>query len=431
MKILQVAENYQVYSKLNVADPVLLALCPLVVRKEMAKEGLIELAYIPRPRNTPDGSMFCLIFLGVFVLIDGEFLLIVLFPGWKFDSSCFKAASLYDEVRRVENKVANGCVTRGNLPNSSGQILKKAKKRCLMSLRSISHTGTETRPGLPRGQQWGILDNGRKPDPAISRVAWLSSARVVRCLVKSYNERNPRFVLLRHAPKEKVFATELARLTNKIERAFLACLVKSSFGPTLAGDDDVELTAEKDSAFRRSARWCGGDDVKSAWPLWAGPHTCYNGNYNGKQGCKAERIRKDCLSSDCSLQLGNMKLESLVIADQHAAVNMYSGPVHTARHTLGIGFARSIGPMITHDFCVTLVPQRLLVGLLAHTTEGSLEKSFNCAIPLVSEPPAINRASFPPRTQDVLTTGELKNSARDTFSLKARIQYHRRKASQS
>ncbi|KAH0448001.1 hypothetical protein IEQ34_023166 [Dendrobium chrysotoxum] len=49
----------------------------------------------------------------------------------------------------------------------------------------------------------------------------------------------------------------------------------------------------------------------------------YNGNDNGKQGCKAERIRKDCLSSDCSLQLGNMKLESLVIADQHAAVNMY------------------------------------------------------------------------------------------------------------
>ena len=115
----------------------------------------------------------------------------------------------------------------------------------------------------------------------------------------------------------------------------------------------------------------GGDDVKSAWPLWAGPHTCYNGNDNGKQGCKAERIRKDCLSSDCSLQLGNLKLESLVIADQHAAVNMYPGPVHTARHTLGMGFARSIGPMITHDFRVPLVPQRLLVVLLAHTTVGS------------------------------------------------------------
>ncbi|CAL9070226.1 unnamed protein product, partial (mitochondrion) [Musa banksii] len=115
----------------------------------------------------------------------------------------------------------------------------------------------------------------------------------------------------------------------------------------------------------------GGDDVKSAWPSWAGPHTCYNGNYNGKQGSKAERIQKDCLSSDCSLQLGNMKLESLVIADQHAAVNMYPGPVHTARHTLGTGLARSIGPMITHDFCVPLVPQSNLVVLLAHTTVRS------------------------------------------------------------
>lgn len=84
------------------------------------------------------------------------------------------------------------------------------------------------------------------------------------------------------------------------------------------------------------------DDVKSAWPLWAGLHMCYNGKDNGKQGCKAERILKFCLSSDCSLQLENMKLESLVIADQHAAVNMYPGLVLTARHTMGMNFARSI-----------------------------------------------------------------------------------------
>ena len=116
----------------------------------------------------------------------------------------------------------------------------------------------------------------------------------------------------------------------------------------------------------------GGDDVKSAWPLWAGPHTCYNGNDNGKQGRKAERIRKDCLSSDCSLQLENMKLESLVIADQHAAVNMYPGPVHTARHTLGVSFARSIRPMITLSIYVPLVwPTMVGVVLLAHTTVGS------------------------------------------------------------
>ena len=36
-----------------------------------------------------------------------------------------------------------------------------------------------------------------------------------------------------------------------------------------------------------------------------------------------------------------MKLESLVIADQRAAVNTFSGLVHTARHTMGVGFTLS------------------------------------------------------------------------------------------
>jgi len=31
-----------------------------------------------------------------------------------------------------------------------------------------------------------------------------------------------------------------------------------------------------------------------------------------------------------------MKVESLVIVDQHATVNMYSSFVHTARHALGV-----------------------------------------------------------------------------------------------
>jgi hypothetical protein len=53
---------------------------------------------------------------------------------------------------------------------------------------------------------------------------------------------------------------------------------------------------------------------------------------------KPERISKSRLSSDCTLQLGCMKLESLVIADQHAAVNTFPGLVHTARHTMGVGF---------------------------------------------------------------------------------------------
>jgi hypothetical protein len=33
-------------------------------------------------------------------------------------------------------------------------------------------------------------------------------------------------------------------------------------------------------------------------------------------------------------------VESLVIADQHAAVNTFPGLVHTARHTMGVGFTR-------------------------------------------------------------------------------------------
>ncbi len=46
-------------------------------------------------------------------------------------------------------------------------------------------------------------------------------------------------------------------------------------------------------------------------------------------------------SSDCGLQPAHMKLELLVIANQHVAVNAFPGLVHTARHTMGVGSARS------------------------------------------------------------------------------------------
>ena len=82
------------------------------------------------------------------------------------------------------------------------------------------------------------------------------------------------------------------------------------------------------------------DDVKSSWPLQAGLHTCYNGDYRGLQACEGEPIPKSRLSSDCTLQLECMKSESLVIADQHAAVNTFPGLVHTARHTMGVGSTR-------------------------------------------------------------------------------------------
>src|SRR3546814_8337212 len=84
----------------------------------------------------------------------------------------------------------------------------------------------------------------------------------------------------------------------------------------------------------------GGDDVKSSWPLRAGLHTCYNGGDSEQLTRESMLISKNRLSSDCSLQLESMKAESLVIADQHAAVNTFPGLVHTARHTMGVGLTR-------------------------------------------------------------------------------------------
>ena len=79
-------------------------------------------------------------------------------------------------------------------------------------------------------------------------AAWLSSARVVRCTVKSGNERNPYAVL------------EMSQQTAsyKLEE--------------------------------------GGDDVKSAWPLCPGPHTCYNGEDNAPLNRKVELIATNFLS---------------------------------------------------------------------------------------------------------------------------------------
>src|ERR1043165_105425 len=69
-------------------------------------------------------------------------------------------------------------------------------------------------------------------------AAWLSSARAVRCWVKSRNERNPYLQL-----------------------------------PTGQAGNSGET-----AVVRREE---GGDDVKSSWPLCPGLHTCYNGEDKG------------------------------------------------------------------------------------------------------------------------------------------------------
>ncbi len=64
------------------------------------------------------------------------------------------------------------------------------------------------------------------------------------------------------------------------------------------------------------------------------------GSTEGRDTARWSQSLKAVLSSDWSLRLDSMKLESLVIADQHAAVNTFPGLVHTARHTMRVGCTR-------------------------------------------------------------------------------------------
>jgi hypothetical protein len=83
--------------------------------------------------------------------------------------------------------------------------------------------------------------------------------------------------------------------------------------------------------------------------MTSSPHGPYVQGYTratmvGTKGCKpakGSQSQKTGLSSDRSLQLDSVKLESLVIADQHAAVNTFPGLVHTARHTTKVDCTRS------------------------------------------------------------------------------------------
>ena len=111
----------------------------------------------------------------------------------------------------------------------------------------------------------------------------MSSARAVRCRLKCHNERNPYRQLL-----------------------------------TGQAEDSVETAG--------ASREEGGDDVKSARPLRPGRHTCYNGMDKGQLPGDRMLISKPCLSSDRSLQLDSVKLDSLVIAHQPWRGEYVPGP---------------------------------------------------------------------------------------------------------
>ena len=85
--------------------------------------------------------------------------------------------------------------------------------------------------------------------------------------------------------------------------------------------------------------------------MTSSPHGPYVQGYTratmaGTKGSEAamwSQPQKTGLSSDWSLQPDSMKAESLVIADQNAAVNTFPGLVHTARHTTKVCWTRSRG----------------------------------------------------------------------------------------
>jgi hypothetical protein len=80
--------------------------------------------------------------------------------------------------------------------------------------------------------------------------------------------------------------------------------------------------------------------------MTSSPHGLYGRGYTrttmagtmSSELVTVSKSQKASLSSDWSLQLDSMKLELLVIIDQHATVNTFPGLVHTARHTTKVGW---------------------------------------------------------------------------------------------
>ena len=61
----------------------------------------------------------------------------------------------------------------------------------------------------------------------------------------------------------------------------------------------------------------------------------------GSNPARGSKSHKNRPSSDCRLQPACTKLELLVIAGQHTAVNTFPGFVHTARQTMKVGNTQS------------------------------------------------------------------------------------------
>ena len=124
-------------------------------------------------------------------------------------------------------------------------------------------------------------------------AAWLSSARVVRCWVKSHNERNP-------YPYLPAVRPGTIRELPVISRRKVGT-TSSHHGPYGQGYTRATMASTE-----------------------------------GCQPAMVSQSLKTRRSPDRSLQLDSVKSESLVIANQNVAVNTFPGLVHTARHTMEV-----------------------------------------------------------------------------------------------
>src|SRR5246127_3789824 len=129
----------------------------------------------------------------------------------------------------------------------------------------------------------GKLAEMRGPSGPVTGGAWLSSARVVRCWVKSRNERNPRPMLPAVRPGTHW------RLPGSTRRK--VGMTSSHHAPYVLG--------------------------------------CKHATMAGTKGCEPVRVsesRKAGLSSDRGLQPDPVKSESLVIANQQCRGEYVPGP---------------------------------------------------------------------------------------------------------
>ena len=132
-------------------------------------------------------------------------------------------------------------------------------------------------------------------------AAWLSSARAVKCEIKFFNERNPYCRLLPGKLRTP------ARLPSTRWRK--AGTTSSHHGPYAQGDTHATMAGTERS-----------------------------------EGGSRSRSQKAGPSSDCSLQLDCMKLESLVIADQPSRGEYVPGPcTHRPSHHPSRGCPKRAG----------------------------------------------------------------------------------------